>query len=421
MGGRSTGPEFINAADPQQDFLEPRLLAAGSITEAFSPRGLGKTHVAHAIMVKLAGGGKRVLLIDRDNSRREVRRRLRAWGAGDCPTLKVLTRDEAPPLTDKAAWRAFPFADYDVVLIDSIDATAEGVGESDSAKPAAALALILDIAHREAGPAILVLGNVVKSGAHSRGSGVVEDRADIVYEVRDATDLVPGGDKPWWLELPAAGREAWAERAVRRKRRDRYRLAFVPTKFRLGEEPEPFIIEINLSGESWTAGDVTEEVIASGEAARSLTRDLAKRREENAVRRLMARIAEAGHAGTPLGKDQAEGYLREERDWTQRDARRLIAEGIGRHWRTESRQGERGRPKDVLLPVAAVSAVPTTEMMETKFPRQMGVPDGPIPGARSHGPTPKLDPPKCASDAGIQKAGFPSSSATGPVIEVLEL
>ena len=227
-------PEFLAAPETDADFLEARQLARGSITEWFSPRGLGKTLAAHALAVKHARAGRRVLLIDRDNSRREVKRRLRAWGADETADAEGADpRRCAPAMTDKAAWAAFPFAEYDVVMIDSIDASTEGVGEQDSAKPARALAPILDIAHREAGPAILLLGNVIKSGAHGRGSGVVEDRADIVYEVRDATDLLPTGRKPWWLELPAAGREAWGERAARRKRR-----ANVPARLRPDQVPD---------------------------------------------------------------------------------------------------------------------------------------------------------------------------------------
>jgi hypothetical protein len=184
--------------------------------------------------VTLARAGHAVLLLDRDNSRREIRRRLRAWGAADLEQLAVMTRDDVPPLTDAAAWRTFPFGRYALVIVDSLDASTEGVGEQDSAKPAKAIAPLLDIAHRADGPAILVLGNTIKSGSHGRGCGVVEDRADLVYEVRDATDFTPSGTKDWWTELPPAGRDTWAERASRRKQRDRYVLAFVPSKFRVG-------------------------------------------------------------------------------------------------------------------------------------------------------------------------------------------
>jgi hypothetical protein len=205
--------DFLAGDDPTLDWLIPRLLAPGSLTHLFSPRGLGKTHVAYAYAVALARRGHTVLLLDRDNSKREIRRRLRAWGAADLTTLKLMTRDDVPPLTDTAAWLTFPFDRYDLVIVDSLDASTEGVGEQDSAKPAKAIAPLLDIAHRADGPAILILGNTIKSGSHGRGSGVVEDRGDIVYEVRDATDFTPSGRKPWWTELPASGRDAWAERA----------------------------------------------------------------------------------------------------------------------------------------------------------------------------------------------------------------
>jgi hypothetical protein len=214
------------------------------------------------------------------------------------------------------------------VVIDSIDAATEGVGESDSAKPAAALASILDLAHREAGPAVLVLGNVVKSGTHSRGSGVVEDRADICYEVRDATDLQPTGGKPWWLELPPAGREAWAERAVRRKRRDRYRLAFVCSKYRLGEEPEPFLLEIDLGAEPWTLRDVTADLEAAEQAARTAAEAACLATETRGVAALLAEIDRRAVTGeSDLGKTAAERLLMTHGLPRQR-ARQLLREGV---------------------------------------------------------------------------------------------
>lgn len=216
-------PSFLAASEEEVEFLEARLLAPGALTEWFSPRGLGKTHTAHAIAVKLARAGRRVLLLDRDNSAREVRRRLRGWGGAEAHSLEVLTRDQAPPLTDAAAWRDFPAAKYDLVIVDSLDSAAKGMGERDSEKPSRVLAVLLDIARQQNGPAILVLGNTVKTAAHSHGSGVVEDRADIVFEVRDATDLRPTGSKPWIEELPPADASSWAKRATRRQRRDRYR------------------------------------------------------------------------------------------------------------------------------------------------------------------------------------------------------
>jgi hypothetical protein len=339
-----TAAVFVAETDPVLDWLESRLLAPGSLTEWFSPRGLGKTQVAMAIAVKLARVGHRVLYLDRDNSRREIRRRLRAWGAADLTTLRVMTRDDVPPLTDRAAWKAFPFGSYELVIVDSFDASTEGIGEQDSAKPSTAIAPLLDIAHRADGPAILVLGNTIKSGAHGRSCGVTEDRADIVYEVRDATDLHPTGTKPWWTELPSAGREAWEEWATRRHRRDVYRLAFIASKFRIGEEPDPFVLEVNLSGEVWALREVTAEV---EEAGRASVADIAQRRSEAetaAADRLEGEVARRGDTGeSPLILTEAVEVLRD--GGAPRDtARNLLNREVGKRWRLERDTSRHGRP-----------------------------------------------------------------------------
>jgi hypothetical protein len=280
--------DFLAQEEHEVAWLEEPVLAPGSLTEIFSPRGLGKSLVLHGILVKLARQGTRCLLLDRDNSRREVKRRLRAWGAARLPLLEVMLRDDVPPLTNTNAWRQFPFTDYDVVAIDSLDASAEGVGEQDSAKPSRALAPLLDLCHRAAGPAIVILGNVIKSGAHSRGSGVVEDRADIAFEVRDCTDFTPSGTKDWWQELPPAGAHAWAERASRRRRRDTYRMAFVSSKFRIGEEPEPFAYELNLGTTPWCLRLCTEEILSAGREAQKTAEQKRQAQRERAAAGLCA-------------------------------------------------------------------------------------------------------------------------------------
>ncbi len=320
-------PDFLREPEVPSDFLEPRQLARGSITEWFSPRATGKTLLGHALAAKQARAGSRVLLIDRDNSRREVKRRLRAWGVEDCPTLKVLTRDDAPPLTDHAAWARFPLTDYDIILIDSLDASSEGVGEQDSAKPSKAIASILDVAHAAAGPAILVLGNTTKSGAHGRGSGVIEDRADVVYEVRDATGFQPTGTKPWWLELPAAGRADWGASVARRQRRETYWLAFVPTKFRLGEAPDPYIVELDLRSSPWQYREVTAEVEAEGQAARATAEAERRTRMDEATSALQRELVHRRATGQPdLGKKSAEALL-QAHGLTQKAARQVLRDG----------------------------------------------------------------------------------------------
>ena len=340
-----TVTEFLAVADPETPWLEPRLLAAGAITELFSPRGLGKTHVAYAVGIKLARAGRRVLLLDRDNARGEVKRRLRAWGAHDVTGLKVMTRSQVPPLTDRAAWKRFPFAEWDLVIVDALDSTAEGVGEKDSAKPAQAIAPLLDIAHRTDGPAFLVLGNTIKSGEHSRGSGIVEDRADISFEVRDATGLIPNGTKDWWLELPPAGVGSWADRASRRKRRDTYRLAFVPSKFRIGEEPEPFAYEISLASTPWTLLDVTDEIVRAGKAQKEAVERERLARLDTAAAVLQAELEIQVETGTPLTTDAAVAFLCQSQKLKRREARDLLDGRAGDLWEGRQDPSKPGKPR----------------------------------------------------------------------------
>jgi hypothetical protein len=323
-----TAREFLDEVEPDADFLVHRILARGSLTLWFSPRGLGKTHVSHHLAVKLAASGRRVLLVDRDNSRRELRRRLTGWGARGLATLKVMDRDEAPPLTDRAAWAEFPFGDYDAVIIDAFDSSAEGVGEQDSSRPSLAVGLLLDLAHRASGPAVLVLGNTVKSGSHGRGSGVIEDRADIVFEVRDATDLRPSGSRPWWEELPPADRGSWAERAARRKRRDTYRLAFICSKYRPGEEPEPFALEVRLGEAPWRCVEVTACLREGEDGAQ---KDNAERLGW-AVKGLASYVAAQDAKGHPVRVRGDAVPMLVAAGASRDEARALIGELGGREW-----------------------------------------------------------------------------------------
>jgi AAA domain len=307
-------PDFLTATG--EDDTEPivnRILVPGSLTLLGSPRGLGKSHVAIDMAGQLATGGlflgqrlreSRVVFIDRDNPPRELRRRGTRWGwsaAGE--NLHILTRTDAPPLTDRV-WLTFPFADYDVVFIDSVQSSTEGVDESSGGDSGAALAPLLDVARK--GPAVLALCNTDKMGWKIRGSGVLSDRADIVLECRDATNLDLDARKDcWWESLPESGEHTWALRAKRRHRRDTYRLAVVPSKFRSAEEPDPFVIEISMKDdEPWAMREVTGEVEAALEGAR---RDATASREQkiaDAVVELMHTLGKE-----PMGKTDAVKFL----------------------------------------------------------------------------------------------------------------
>jgi hypothetical protein len=321
---------FLTATDAVIAWLVADVLAPGCMTQLYAPRGLGKSLCAEYWAVKLAGSGKRVLILDRDNPSHTLRTRLREFGADDLgdlkSNLKVISREKCPPLTQPEKWAGFPYSDYDVVIVDSLDAMAEGIGEQDGGKPARAMAPLLDICHRENGPAVLLLGNTIKSAEHSRGSGVIEDRADIVYELRDATDFRPtGGNKPWIEELPAQGASQWAARSSRRKGRTTYRLALVATKFRLGEEPAPRMLEISTADHPWTVKDVTAEIDAQGEEERRRVIGEKAARIFEGVAKLLDEIDSRAAAGKTILKTEAEIFLMRAR-LTKKDARTIIAD-----------------------------------------------------------------------------------------------
>jgi hypothetical protein len=175
---------------------------------------------------------------------------------------------------------------------------------------------------------------------------VVEDRGDIVYEVRDATGFTPTGKKAWWEELPPADAGSWGERAARRKGRKQFKLAFIATKFRVGEEPEPFVIEINLTTYPWSISDVTDIVDQAGKDAREAHRREQAQTIERASVRLTDEI-QRRPPEAPLLMKPAEELL--QRDGLSRTlARKVIKDGDGTRWRVVEIHGMQGHPKAVL-------------------------------------------------------------------------
>jgi AAA domain len=316
---------FLTAIEADIAWLVPDVLAPECMTQFYAPRGLGKSLLADYWAVQLAASGKRVLILDRDNSRHTLRTRLRGFGANDIEHLKVISREKCPPLTKPEEWASFPYSDYDLVIVDSLDAMAEGAGEQDSSKPARAMAPLLDICHREGGPAVLLLGNTIKSAKHSRGCGVIEDRADIVYELRDATDFRPTGDKPWIEELPAQGASEWATRSTRRKGRSRFRLALVATKFRVGEEPAPRLLEIRTEDVPWTVEDVTASIDAAGDAERLRVAEAKTTRIFRGKSILLAEIDSRIAGGRPAILKTAAEILLMAAGHTRSEARTIMA------------------------------------------------------------------------------------------------
>jgi hypothetical protein len=337
------------------------LVVPGCITLLAAPRSSGKSLVALYLAVALARGAvfrgqrvpkRRVALIDRDNPPALVRKRLRWLGADDVTDLTVFTRDVAPPLTDAKAWDAFPVDQFDVVMVDSIGAATEGVSEKEGKQTQQYLATLKDLARR--GPAVLALDNTNKAATNYRGRGEKADAVDILYEARNITGWTPSTGGDWWENLPDFGEHTWQERASRRKGQPVLHIAFIPSKYRLGIEPEPFVLAIDTTQEPWTLDDITEDIARAGEEAA----DEAHRQARASVQAAESALVTALHArsaDTPLLKYEAESILCAQ-GLRQKTARTLLMTGGNRdvypegRWVLRAIPGARGKAIGVYLP-----------------------------------------------------------------------
>ena len=332
--------EFLQQVESEVPTDVRDLVIPGCITIVAAPRASGKSLVAMFLGVALATGGifrgervphRRILLVDRDNPTSIVRKRLRWLGAEAVTALKVLTRDNAPPLTDRAAWAQFPAGEYDVAIIDSLGAATEGVSEKEGKETQEFLATLKDLARR--GPAVLALSNTVKSGLNFRGRGELADAVDVLYEARNITGWTPGQGDSWWEDLPDSGEHAWQQRATRRKGQSVLRVAFIPSKFRLGIEPDPFALEIDTTTVPWTLCDITADLAEAGEKAaqaeRTVQQDTLRRAAQSLVSSLR-RLPE----GQIMGKRDAEDILRTE-GLSSRQAKNLLERGMNRDFTPE--------------------------------------------------------------------------------------
>src|SRR5262249_10304645 len=106
------------------------------------------------------------------------------------------------------------------------------------------------------------------------------------------------------------------------------RVAFIPTKFRLGIEPEPFILEIDTRQEPWTLADVTEDVATAGTKAGQEARKKERDKIAHAEKTLVQAIAKHP-PDHPMLKSKAEVLLCG-CGLSQRDARTLLESGGNR-------------------------------------------------------------------------------------------
>jgi hypothetical protein len=344
--------DFMEQAESVDPYIIERLLAPGSLTIVSGTRGIGKSILGLAIGIQCAEGGEflgqrlrphKVLLLNRDNPPRVLRQRLARLGGAKSANLEILNRSKAPPLTDKKAWQRFPAAKWEVIIIDSLSAFIEGVDEKEGGATGSAIASLLDTAEKS-GVAILVLANTTRTGMAYRGSGVSADRADIMYEARDATDLELVADFEHWSEcLPDPSDAAWSARAKRRAARADYRVALNCTKFRDGDEPDPLLLEIRHDADPWCFRDVTAEVEVRHELLKQKADAGRKQKFELAVAALKAKLP------CPKNPDAVDVLL--QHGLGRNAARRLLANHVGKDW-TISGSGRKGDPVVLQAPTA---------------------------------------------------------------------
>src|SRR5262249_23159279 len=149
----------------------------------------------------------------------------------------------------------------------------------------------------------------------------------------------------WWAELPPADVASWGQRAARRKGQKQFRLAFIASKFRVGREPDPFIVEIDLSGPTWTIRDVTDEVDVAGAQARQARREQEADKIKKAAEALVEEITERHRLSeSPLVSDRAAVPFLQEQGLSRFQSRKLLREKDGVLWRLEAQEGMRGNP-----------------------------------------------------------------------------
>jgi AAA domain-containing protein len=356
----ATAAAFCAQEDEDLDATVKDFLVPGCITFVAAPRGSGKSFVALFLASSLAQGGifrmerlahQRVLLVDRDNPQALIRQRLRLLGADKLTTLKVLTRETAPPLTDREAWAQFPADDYDVIIVDSLSAFTEGVSEKEGRQTQEFLATLKNLAARDL--AILALANTNKAGTNIRGRGEQSDAVDIVYEARNMTGWEPTHGPCWWESLPEAGEQAWQHNTTRRVQGGPLRIGFIPTKFRLATLPQPFVLEMDTTTTPWGMRDITTMITREGVEAAHAHRTAERQKLDAAAWALVAALR-THPPDTPMLKREAEEFL-QRHGLKRRQARNLLDNGYNRDvhpdglWVLRELPGARGNPIGVKL------------------------------------------------------------------------
>jgi len=158
-----------------------------------------------------------------------------------------------------------------------------------------------------------------------------------------------------------------------------YRLAFIPSKFRLGEEPEPFVFGVDHRQTPWVLRDVTAEVITAGTTARVEAEQHRKNALAKAMEKLTTEVLRLDEADTPMNRGAAEAFLKAA-GLTRKAARALLdqgtrateAAGVSNEEteRAPRHSSEKPRPAFPPSPLWGKSLVPRRRKYPAKKPHQ---------------------------------------------------
>lgn len=275
-----------------------RFAADGYLTVLAGRGGEGKSWLALAMALGVATGTTgagiycrrgRALLLDAENGRDLLRRRLRAAGVTD--GVEVALADGLDIVTD-AAWfaQAIRTTKANLVVIDSLRMLTSGRDEDKSGAMEAPLSTLRRLA-RDTGAAIILIHHKGKGSSDYRGSSVIVDQCDLLFSLGRVD-----GDP---------------DARTRRK--------LHTAKCRIAEEPEPRWIAINADSAAGTVTvdeaeahegggggggrprdtlreDVLEALTGIARTQASVARAVGRAAKDQTVRRVLADLAGEGLA-----------------------------------------------------------------------------------------------------------------------------
>jgi hypothetical protein len=195
----------------------------------------------------------------------------------DGELFQIVRCEDCVVLNDSMFWHTVPVDQGDVIVIDSWGSACP-LGTKDEKPIKAVLSTLATLCDR--GASIMILVNTTKNGKTFKGPEEIKGRADIMYELRNATGFRPSNKKFWLTELLEKPGSAYDEWNYKKEHTgaDNLRVALAETKERYGQIL-PQAIEISSKQIPWTVSDITHsfsrqavEIEAAEETYKSLTK-----------------------------------------------------------------------------------------------------------------------------------------------------